>query len=54
MILSEKIVDLLNENDVRVYQAEENDGASAELEWYSPACEDCCFYISHNGTDAGL
>ena len=55
MKLNKKILSALDENDFRICGEDEQGGAFVvELEWYSPAGEDCLFSVYFDGTSRGF
>lgn len=54
-MLNERTIDIMKENDIKVYDREEQDGEFyREIEFYSPKGEDVIETVWYDGTDEGF
>ena len=54
-MLSERTIEILENNDMKIYDRYEQDGEfTREIEFYSPEGEDVCECIFYDGTDEGF
>ena len=54
-MLSERTIEILENNDIKIYDRCDQDGEfTREIEFYSPEGEDVCECIFYDGTDEGF